>query len=136
MKVVPPGRAFRQAEKNRQRRGPADRQRGSTEDVIAAGARALVQTALDGAMKTGRLEMRTVDGIKYFRHVPSAHNSVRVVRDELLEALEQQLVYWRRAFNMIGGDKAVREALLGGDPVADIEKILKSNERMEIDHDE
>jgi len=135
MKQVPPGRAFRQAEKNRDRffqerhgtNAPA-RKRGNDETAIAAGQRMLVTGVLTSQVRTGRYEKKEVDGKVYVRdkkiHDKFVEEQGGMVVD-LLDHLERQLRYWNNALGLIGGDRAVRAALIGGDPVAELKQVLE-----------
>lgn len=135
MKTVPPGRAFRAAEKARSRYpgGLKPRKRGNDETAIATGQRMLVTAVLVAQVRIGNYEKREDPNGKTYIRDKKLHDKIveehTAVEHELLDVLERQLGYWHNAFKLIGGDQAVRNALLGGDPVGELEQILSKHNR-------
>lgn len=119
MPLVPPGPAYRHAERDRQRWNPGDRIRGDRSDSIAAGQRAIVLQSLYPLIRRGFIEVRDVYGVEQIRDVRVKHTR----ESRMLAELEQQLKFWERTYRVLPqGD--VRDAILGGDPVASIQKVL------------
>lgn len=130
MLFVPPGPAYRHAEKARVRgTGPAKRERGSDSDAIAAGQRQIVMQSVYAAVKYGAFERKVDGGVFYIRDVsigkrPATDSDA----DDLARALRDQIAYWDRTKKIIPpGD--VRDQILGGDPVKDIKEALRRNGR-------
>lgn len=144
-KKVPPGKAFRHSERQRirQREDGIERTRGDRSDAIRTGARGIVVQTLNTAKRSRRAEYKTIENKKWIRSPRAAASIALALADdtviipknheesarELLDELEQQLIFWRRAFNMLGGNKDVRDAIIGDDPIARIEELLKRNGR-------
>jgi hypothetical protein len=142
MRAVPPGRAFRASELNRKRYHDGPRVRGGDDVAIEAGRRMLVTGVLQSSVRGGSIERKDEAGRTFYRD-PKAHEAkvtedeIRSLLDrtripdttELLDLMERQLTFWKRAFNMLGGDKEVRAALLGGDPVEELEQMLRKHNR-------
>lgn len=150
MRTVPPGRAFRAAEKGRSRYHDGvvtPRKRGNDETAIAAGQRMLVTAVLVSQIRVGHYEQRTEANGKQslrdkrvFDQLVAERDAIQAERDdaqaELLDLLERQLGYWQNAFKFLGSNRAVREAIIGGDPIAELERILEHHNRNVGEHGE
>lgn len=130
MRRVPPGPAYRHAERARARLTPGPRQKGDESDAIATGQRQMVMQSLHAAVKYNKIE-RKKEGGKWFLRDPNASTfrpSTWTEADDLAEELRKQIEFWDRTTKLLPPGP-VRDIILNGDPVASIEEALQRNGR-------
>lgn len=131
MRLVPPGPAFRHAENARQRLTPGPRQKGDESDAIAAGQRQITMQSLHAAVRSGKIERKTIDKTFWIRD-PNYNTQPAgwTESDDLAEELRNQLKFWERTMKVLPPGE-VREIILGGDPISSIHEVLRRNGRMQ-----
>jgi hypothetical protein len=137
---VPPGPAFRHAEKQRERQSGEPRQRGDMDDAIAAGRRSIAMQSVGAAVRSGKLERKEENGKLWLRDPQAARlrgvspqyvaqraaQQGMSVADDLADELRRQLKFWRRSQLLIAPGGA-RDEVLGGNPEQSIINVLKKH---------
>lgn len=129
MRLVPPGKAFRHAERNRLRQHPGPRTRGDEGVAIHSGQRQIVATSIYAGIKRGVLERRKFGSVDLLRD-PNAFGQRPVLSESDLyaEALTKQAHYWERAYELLPKGE-MRNVMLDGDPLSEIVDVLRTTGR-------
>lgn len=133
MRLVPPGKAYRQAERNRKRQHPGPRTRGDEGTAIHSGQRQLVMSSVHAAVRRGVLERRSFGSAVLLRDPNQTGSSTPVPPalpdvEAFAEVLHRQVRFWKRAYGLLPKGE-LRDVMLDGDPLREVVEVLRQRGR-------